>query len=51
MNITVVNHPLVQHKLGLLREGEVVARQHVAVKSESELHGCVLPLILCSIAA
>lgn len=23
MNITVVNHPLVQHKLGLLREGDI----------------------------
>ncbi|TDR81438.1 uracil phosphoribosyltransferase [Paludibacterium purpuratum] len=23
MNITVVNHPLIQHKLGLLREGEI----------------------------
>ena len=23
MNIHVVNHPLVQHKLGLLREGDI----------------------------
>ena len=23
MNITVVKHPLIQHKLGLLREGEI----------------------------
>ena len=34
MNLTVVNHPLVQHKLGLLREGDISTNKFRTITHE-----------------